>query len=345
MAQGSVVFHPPECASMVRRLALLLLLAGCTTTPPHAVPAPLPGEPVAADIALVRGRFVAGEQPDGNSVLLRAPDGLVVFDTGRHADHAQRLLDAARASGQPIVAIVNSHWHLDHVSGNVPLRAAYPHAEVFASDAIRGAMGSFLADYRAQLAAMLAKTPASDPQVAGWRDELARIDAGSRLFPTHVVDSPMTVALGGRMVRLGLERNAVSGGDVWLLDPATHTLLSGDLVTLPAPLLDTACAAGWRDALARLDALPFDTLVPGHGAPMAHAQFATWRSAFDHLLDCAAGDADAATCKAGWLRDAGPLFPPDDAALASTLLDYYLPQVLRAPAPRRDRYCHADAGT
>ena len=51
----------------------------------------------------------------------------------------------------PVVAIVNSHWHLDHVSGNAALRAAYPRAQVYASDAIDGAMRGFLADYRRQL--------------------------------------------------------------------------------------------------------------------------------------------------------------------------------------------------
>ena len=101
-------------------------------------------------------------------------------------------------------------------------------------------------------------------------------------------------------------------------------------------------ASGWQAALARLDAIPFDTLVPGHGALMTHAQFTTWRGAFDHLLACAASDADAASCKAGWLRDAGPLLhEPADHALAGTLLEYYLPQVLRAPAARRARYCAA----
>jgi glyoxylase-like metal-dependent hydrolase (beta-lactamase superfamily II) len=329
---------------MVRRLALVLLLTGCSATTPRSAPTPLPGETVAPDIALVRGRFIAGEQPDGNSVLLRGPGGLVVFDTGRHAEHAQHLLDDAHTSGQPIVAIVNSHWHLDHVSGNVPLRAAFPHAEVYASDAIHAAMQGFLADYRAQLVALLAKTPADDPQAIAWREELARIDAGPKLFPTRIVQAPMETTLAGRHVHLGLERNAVSGGDVWLLDPATRTLLSGDLVTLPAPLFDTACATGWRDALARLDALPFDTLVPGHGAPMTHAQFTVWRGAFDRLLVCAAGSADNSTCAAGWMHDAGPLIPESDRALAATLLDYYIPQVLRAPVAHRDRYCHADAG-
>lgn len=328
---------------MVRRWSGWLgiaLLSACSTASPRMA-APLPGEPVADGISLLRGRFVAGEQPDGNSVLLRAPQGLVVFDSGRHAAHTQRILDAARATGLPVVAIVNSHWHLDHASGNGMLRDAWPQAEVIASDAIRAASIGFLADYRVQLAGLVAKTAADDPQVAGWREEIARIDQGARLFPTRVVDAAGPQRIAGTIFTVGLERDAVSGGDVWLYAPRTRTLLAGDLVTLPAPLLDTACAPGWQAALARLDAVPFDTLVPGHGAPMTHAQFTTWRGAFDHLLACAASDAAAAHCKAGWLRDAGPLVPEADRELAATLLDYYLPQVLRAPSARRMRYCHA----
>ena len=135
-------------------LGLLALLAGCAA--PARVEAPLlAGEPVADGVSLLRGEFVPGRQPDGNTLLLRGRDGLVVFDTGRHAGHVQRIVDAARTARVPVVAIVNSHWHLDHVSGNAVLRDAYPKADVYASDAIAGAMSGFLADYRAQLRQML----------------------------------------------------------------------------------------------------------------------------------------------------------------------------------------------
>lgn len=342
-AQGSVCASPCTRSAAMRMLPLLLLaaLAACAQ---RREPPPLPGETVAPDIALLRGTFVAGAQPDGNSVLLRAPRGLVVFDSGRHPVHARRILDAARATRLPVAAIVNSHWHLDHVAGNVLLREAWPRAEVYASDAIEGAMRGFLADYRTQLEDALAQAPAGGADAGGWRGEIARIDAGARLFPTRPVTATGERTLAGRKVTLGLERNAVSGGDVWLYDPATRTLLAGDLVTLPVPLLDTACAEGWREALARLDALPFAILVPGHGAPMTHAQFAAWRGAYEDLLACAAGGAADADCKAGWLRDAGPLVPEADRALAAGLLDYYLPQALRAPAARRARYCDAEPG-
>lgn len=323
-------------------LCLLGLLAACAAPAPAGSPA-LAGERVAPDVSLLPGTFVAGQQPDGNTLLLRGRDGLVVFDTGRHASHAQRIIDAARAARLPVVAIVNSHWHLDHVSGNAALREAYPHAQVYASNAIAGAMHGFLADYRAQLQAMIAKAPTDSVDAAGWREEIARIDSGVKLAPTIPVAAARSLTLAGRPVQLGLEANAVSGGDVWMLDRQTGVVAAGDLVTLPAPLLDTACADGWREALARLDAVGFTTLVPGHGAPMDHAGFKRYRVAFDNLLACTAGTETADTCRAHWRRDAGALIAPGDAALADSLLDYYIGQVLRAPQARRQQYCHAGA--
>lgn len=281
-------------------------------------------------------------QPDGNSILIRAPDGLVVFDTGRHEQaFTGRIVAAAEAWRLPVAAIVNSHWHLDHVSGNVPLRARWPRAKVYASIAIEDAMRHFLADSRRNAVARLAALPAGSPEAGDLRAGIARIDAGAKLFPTDPVLSPGPLRIAGMQFQVGLENNAVSGGDVWLLDPSTRTLLSGDLVNFPAPFFDTACPHGWSEALARLDAQPFDTLVPGHGAPMTHAQFATYRHAFDDLLACAAGNAGVADCAAGWERDLGPLLPADEHRLGRMLLDYYFQDVLRAEPAKRDKYCRA----
>src|SRR5689334_1513225 len=91
---------------------------------------------LAPDVHLIPGKFVAGTQPDGNTVVFSAPEGLVVFDTGRHPEHTQEIVEFASAARKPVVAIVNSHWHLDHVGGNVLLRETYPKVRVYASGAI-----------------------------------------------------------------------------------------------------------------------------------------------------------------------------------------------------------------
>jgi glyoxylase-like metal-dependent hydrolase (beta-lactamase superfamily II) len=281
-------------------------------------------------------------QPDGNSVLIRAPQGLIVFDTGRHEQaFTGRIIAAAERWNLPVVAIVNSHWHLDHVSGNVPLRARWPQAKVYASTAIEDAMAHFLADSRKNAAARLATLAPDSPEAGYLRAGIARIDAGPKLFPTDPVLSSGSLRIAGMRFQVGLEKNAVSSGDVWLLDPSTRTLISGDLVNFPAPFFDTACPHGWSEALARLDAQRFDMLVPGHGAPMTHAQFAAYRHAFDGLLACAASDAGVGDCATGWERDLGPLLPQNQHALSRLLLDCYFESMLRAEPAKRDRYCRA----
>lgn len=316
--------------------ALPLCLAACLPTRPVEPP---PGERVADGVHLLPGRFVQGQQPDGNTVLLRGSEGWIVVDTGRHAAHTRRI---AQAVGRELRVIVNTHWHLDHVAGNAALRDAHPRADVWASPRIGDALAGFLAQYHRQLGERVAGNP-DHPQAQAFREEQARIEAGERLKPTHPVTEDMTVRLAGRRVRLGLETQAVSGGDLWLYDPDSRVLVAGDLVTLPAPLFDTACAPGWRNALARLESVPFTTLVPGHGAPMDRQGFARYRKAFDALLQCAAGDADAAVCRDDWLREAGSLVSEADVPLARSLLDHYLVHALRAPPAQRDRHCRSSA--
>lgn len=306
------------------------VLAGCAAGPRHGDWVPPAGFiRVAPGSYLLPGEFVAGRQPDGNSLILTGTDGLAVFDSGRHAAHARRLLEFSRAASLPITDIVNSHWHLDHVSGNGSLRDAFAQARVHASPAIESAMHGFLAGYRSQLQQMLARTP-DDGQATAWREEIARIDQGARLFPTDPVHQGQWRQLAGLRLRLGLVADAVSGGDLWMLDPRTGVLAAGDLVTLPVPLFDTACPARWSDALVELDAQDFRLLVPGHGAPMSRRQFQTYRRAFDNLLACAAVHT-ATHCTQGWMTDAAELLPAQDRALAESLLGHYL-QTRLAPA-------------
>ncbi len=89
-------------------------------------PATAAAEIVAPGVALLRGAILPGRGPDGNTIVFDAPEGLVVVDTGRHDWHSDAILALARERGRPIVAILNTHWHLDHSSGNGRIKAAYP---------------------------------------------------------------------------------------------------------------------------------------------------------------------------------------------------------------------------
>src|SRR5690242_13971947 len=94
-------------------LALLAITASASAEPYHLIPGAVP----------------LGSGPDGNTVVLDAPQGLIVFDTGRHPEHAQAIIDYAKSRHRPIAAVVNSHWHLDHTTGNWDIRQAYPNVK------------------------------------------------------------------------------------------------------------------------------------------------------------------------------------------------------------------------
>lgn len=306
-----------------------------------AAPAPMTIAPatIAPGVTLLRGEFVPGRQPDGNTLVVDAPRGLVVFDTGRHAEHAQAILDYARSRDKPIAAIVNSHWHLDHVGGNVRLRAAFPQAKVYATGAIDAALGGFLASYRRQLAQAIDQAASDAKAQDSYRAELAPIDAGERLQPTDRIAESGVRDIAGHRFEINVVAPAVTGGDLWLFDPTTRTLFAGDLVTLPAPLFDTACPQRWSAALADLDRADFKRLVPGHGAPMQHRDLTQYRKAFDNLLACAASERAANECTAGWIGDAGTLVAEPERAFARTLVDYYVGNVLRGDAARLAANC------
>jgi len=148
--------------------------------------------------------------------------------------------------------------------------------------------------------------------------------------------------IAGRPLKVNLAPYAATEGDVWIYDPATRTVFAGDLVVPFVPFLDTACPEGWRAALAQISATPFVTLVPGHGDPMSHAQFETWRKAYGALLDCAASSRSRDDCVAGWKNDAAGFIPAgmDAGGMAA----YYVDTRLRAKPEERARYCPGGAG-
>ncbi|MFN3388997.1 MAG: MBL fold metallo-hydrolase, partial [Allosphingosinicella sp.] len=206
----------------MRRLALAMaaVLASCA--------APRAEGGAGAPWHLVPGSFEPGGQPDGNSVFLDAPGGLILVDTGRHPAHTQKLLAYARQRGRPIAAIVNTHWHLDHTSGNGAVRAAFPQAEVLAGTAVRGALAGFLARSREQAQARLDAGEVPEAREAEVRRFLALMADPRPLLPTRPVTASGETVLAGRPLQVNLAPHAATEGDVWLYDPASRTLVAGD---------------------------------------------------------------------------------------------------------------------
>lgn len=142
--------------------------------------------------------------------------------------------------GRPIAATVNTHWHLDHSSGNGRARS------------------------------MLDDPKLSDLEKEEIRIFMATMAERDVLRPQVVVREPGTVRLAGKEFEFRLTRGAVTDADLWFYDPVSGVAVLGDLVTFPAPFFETACPADWRRSLDEVRALPFQVVIPGHGVRRAH---------------------------------------------------------------------------
>jgi glyoxylase-like metal-dependent hydrolase (beta-lactamase superfamily II) len=328
VALPGTAIHPRP---MRRLLApLILSLASCASAGGSAAASLAP-------IKVIPGYFGDARAPDGNTIVFEGKDGLVVVDTGRHLDHQEKILAYARERGKPIIALVNTHWHLDHSGGNAEIRAVHPNARIHTSNAVAGALEGFLAKSLERARERLADPKLPEEQKAEVRLGIAAMEDRRNLLPDVPITGPAALDAGGRTLKLHLADRAATEGDVWLYDAATRTAVVGDLVVLPAPFFDTGCAQGWREALAEIGRAPFTTLIPGHGPSMSRAQFVSYRKAFDRLADCAEGNAAAEACVSGWLGDAAEFLPTEqDRKGARQLLEYYLPEILRSPEKKAE---------
>ena len=161
---------------------------------------------------LITGAVPLDSGPDGNTIVLDGPKGLIVFDTGRHPEHAQKILDYAKARRRPIAAVVNSHWHLDHTTGDWDIRQAYPRVDVYASGALEGALATFLKNSRANTDKALTD-PKTPPAV---RDQLLRgravIDHPERIRPNQVIAKSGRMVIAGRALDVHLAKFAATEG-------------------------------------------------------------------------------------------------------------------------------------
>jgi glyoxylase-like metal-dependent hydrolase (beta-lactamase superfamily II) len=304
-------------------MILPLILAIAQATAPTA---PAPRE-IAPGVTLLAGGFEPGRGPDGNTIVFDAPDGLVVVDTGRHAWHSDGILAFAEARGRPIAAIINTHWHLDHSSGNGRLKARYPNATVFTTTAIDRVLapGGFLTRNLEGARAMLAGNEFTDVQREEVQIFLATMENSSILRPNVSMQRSGRYNFARRRLDVHLTDGAVTDADIWLYDRRSRVVVLGDLVTLPAPFFETACPERWRAALDEVWATPFRTAAPGHGEPMTREQFATWRAAYGAFIDCVNSAAEAPQCASGW-RAGVAQFLTDDRARGAALqmAEYYV---------------------
>lgn len=198
-----------------------------------------------------------------NTAFIATPAGVVVIDSGPSRRYGEQFLAAIRrVSDKPVVKVLLTHHHPDHFLGN----QAFPPAA---------------------LAALPATIEGLKLEGGAFTENMYRL-AGDWMKDTEMVVPAQALAAG--FLEIGghrLELLALEGhtrADLAIFDHRTGVLFGGDLVFHQrAPTTPHARIGPWLASLDRLAALPFKTLVPGHGpvtrdaAPLAQTRaYLSW---------------------------------------------------------------------
>jgi glyoxylase-like metal-dependent hydrolase (beta-lactamase superfamily II) len=186
-----------------------------------------------------------------NNILLYEAGGAVLIDSGYHAHAARTLaLVGGALRGRPLLRLINTHCHSDHMGGNAALARAHG-CRISVPEGEAAAIAAW--DEEAMMLAYTGQSAErfsySDTVAAGDTLRLGGLEWQALAAPGHDPNALMFYAPGARIL--------ITGDALW---ESGFGLIFPELFGQKG----FAAARSTLDAIARLEV---DTVIPGHGAP------------------------------------------------------------------------------
>ena len=174
--------------------------------------------------------------------------GVAVIDTGGSFKTGNKLREAIKKiTPLPILYIINTHVHPDHIFGNAAFTQDHPQ---FVGHAKLGD-------------AMQLRKEAYDKLNIKYLGDDAK---GSEIVkPTIQVKEPIDLDLGDRTLKVTPYPTAHTNADISVIDSKTSTLFTGDLLFIERTPVIEGDIKGLIVAIDMLKTYPAKQVVPGHG--------------------------------------------------------------------------------
>jgi len=206
----------------------------------------------------------------GNSAVFIMSDGVTVVDTKNPGWGAPLLEKIKSVTDKPIVRIINTHTHGDHVSGNVEFPAT---VEVVTQENTAKNMQEM-------------KSPTGITPAPGTPANIFKDNNGKGL-PKKTFKDKMSIGKGADQVDLYYFGRGHTNGDAWVVFPALRVMHAGDIFSgKNIPLLDavnggSGVLIGDTLAKAAKDVKNVDSIITGHSTVMTVADLQEY-SAFNN---------------------------------------------------------------
>lgn len=177
----------------------------------------------------------------GNVAVLKTDEGAVIVDSMTLPYQGRNIAKkAAELTGQPVIAVINTHYHADHTHGNPGFEGR---VRIISNSRTHEHLVNLDGDH--------------------WLGDK------SQFLPTEFVDDGRTLSFGNKSVRLVSTGPAHTDGDLVVLFVEDRVVHTGDIFFGGFyPKIDIVGGGSvqqWPAALDEVLRLPFDKVIPGHG--------------------------------------------------------------------------------
>jgi cyclase len=170
-----------------------------------------------------------------NSTFITTKEGVIVIDTRGNEQEAAQVLKAIReATDQPVVYVVNSHFHKENISGNGVFKSART-----------------IITHKRAMAMIVLEAEREKRKV---------------IPPNLAFEKQLELKMGKYHLKLIHPGPAHTEGDLYVYIPKWRILITGGMVfNRIIPFMGDGYIESWIHALREMEDLDAEVIVPGHG--------------------------------------------------------------------------------